>query len=162
MICSELLSYILHSNHQLLKDLQFIKENLDFHSHSFSIDLNRFSHHMAPFHIPFSSPKPLLKARKPSYSSILDSSPASSTIIASWPSITTASRLALSPTRSPLPSQQPTTNGTQIIVRVLGGVIGTLIFICLVWRCCYNASGLFSLESRERWVATKILMISLK
>jgi len=46
---------------------------------------------------------------------------------------------------------QKQTNNTLIIVGVLGGLVGTLIFIFLVWKCCYDPAGLLSLESRARW-----------
>lgn len=60
---------------------------------------------------------------------------------------------------APLPSStitpkirpQQQTNNTLIIVGVLAGLIGTLVFIVLVWKCCYDPAGLLSLESRARW-----------
>ena len=29
--------------------------------------------------------------------------------------------------------------------------MGTLVFIFLVWKCCYDPAGLLSLEARARW-----------
>jgi hypothetical protein len=56
-----------------------------------------------------------------------------------------------SPTTIPKIRPQQQTNNTLIIVGVLAGLIGTLIFIFLVWKCCYDPAGPLSLESRARW-----------
>lgn len=77
------------------------------------------------------------------------SSPTSTSWHLEFPTPTSTTESSPAPSRSS--SSQPSNNGTAIILGVLGGLFGTLLFVYLVWKCCYDPSGLCSLESRARW-----------